>query len=288
LRVHIQACGNWTKQVYQRFKDMSENTGHHEDYIQVHRADLNPERVAAEERNDRDVIENDRNQSDINNAMTTRTKKETVIVNGPYSSCARYIFDCKHVVLIGGGIGVTPYASILSSLMAQFRASRTVCQHCQRVSYDRKVLAGHHRLKKVDFIWVSRDHKSFEWFLKLLHQFEQEQEAYMALNPNEQRFLTIHLYFTEIKNDECVGIYPLELVTRLWAQVAGCDIFTGLKAQTKIGRPVWEEIFAGFNSIENRSNANDVNVFFCGHPAMGMVIQECCTKHHFRFYEEKF
>ncbi|CAF4627326.1 unnamed protein product, partial [Rotaria sp. Silwood2] len=35
-----------------------------------------------------------------------------------YLSCARYVFDCKHVVLIGGGIGITQYASILSSLMA--------------------------------------------------------------------------------------------------------------------------------------------------------------------------
>jgi len=172
--------------------------------------------------------------------------------------------------------------------MAQFRASRTVCQHCQGVNYDRKVLVENRRLKKVDFIWVSRDHKSFEWFLKLLSQFEQEQDAYCTLNPDERRFLTIQLYFTEIKDDEYVGHYPLELVTQLWAEVAGGDIFTGLKARTHIGRPQWNNIFTELNSADNKAMGKDVNVFFCGPPAMGKAIQECCTKHHFRFHEENF
>ena len=290
LRVHIEASGNWTKRVYQRFKDISENSSIHDEHIKVYRADINPARVVDEMRQDQNVIDNEseRNPCDINIATGKTRKKEMVFVNGPYSSCARYIFDCKHVVLIGGGIGVTPYASILSSLMAQFRASRITCQHCQRVNYDRKVLNGNRPLKKVDFIWVSRDHKSFEWFFQLLYQFEQEQEAYLALNPNEDRFLTIHLYFTKIKNDEYVDYHSFELITQLWAQVAGDDIFTGLKARTHIGRPIWEKIFTEINPIENRTNANDVNVFFCGPPAMGKDIQQCCTKHHFHYYEENF
>ena len=30
-------------------------------------------------------------------------------------------------------------------------------------------------LKKVDFFWINRDQKSFEWFVKLLSQLEIEQ-----------------------------------------------------------------------------------------------------------------
>ncbi|CAF4695221.1 unnamed protein product, partial [Rotaria magnacalcarata] len=80
------------------------------------------------------------------------------------------------------------------------------------------------RLQKVDFVWVNRDYKNFEWFLNLLRQFEQEQENYLALNPNEKRFLDLHLYFTEIKHDENIGNAPLELVTKTWKEVAGQDI----------------------------------------------------------------
>jgi hypothetical protein len=288
LRVHIQVSGHWTKGVYKRFKDISENNEGNESRIKLYRADRVLERTAAENRNDQNTCENERNQNNIDNETTTRAKKEVVIINGSYSSCARYIFDCKHVVHIGGGIGVTPYASILSSLMAQFRASRTICQHCQATNYDKKILLENPRIRKVDFIWVSRDHKSFEWFFNLLQQFEQEQEAYLASYPNEHRFLTIHLYFTEIKNDEYIGYYPLQPITQVWAQVSGKDIFTGLKARTHIGRPPWNKIFTELHTGDNASTANDVNVFFCGSSAMGKTIKECCTEHSFHFYEEKF
>jgi hypothetical protein len=293
----MQAVGNWTKQVYQRFKDMSESDAE-ENHVKVYRADLNPEQSTAElEENDQthhsEDVDSDSNNDDenlnrVSISQTKSIKREPVFVNGPYSSCARYVFDCKHIVLIGGGIGITPYASILSSLMAQFRASRIVCKNCQTINYHRKGLVENRRLKKVDFIWVNRDQKNFEWFLNLLRQFEQEQEYYLTSNSDEHRFLDIHLYFTEIKHDENIGNVPLDLVTKVWAEVAGRDIFTSLKSKTHIGRPKWDDIFNQLISGENASMANDVNVFFCGPSTMGESIRDQCATYRFRFYEEKF
>ena len=280
ISVHMKAVGTWTKRVHQRFKDMSE-TNSNDMPVKVYRADLKREQEMP--RDDEVVSESHSATSD------TSAKKEPIVINGPYSSCARYIFDCKHAVLIGGGIGITPYASILSSLMAQFRASRTVCNHCQGANYPSNGLAEHRRLKKVDFIWVNGDQKNFEWFLHLLSQFEREQEQYLASNPGEQRFLDIHLYFTEIKNNENIGNAPLNLVTNVWAQVAGEDIFTSLKSKTHIGRPDWDDLFRRFIAgDENASTTNDVNVFFCGPTTMGETIREKCTSHRFHFHEEKF
>lgn len=292
MTIHIQAVGNWTKQVYQHFKDMSE-VEMKENHIKVYRADLYPEHinVELEENNNeynREDVENDAENDENETNVTKSIKREPIVINGPYSSCARYIFDCKHVVLIGGGIGITPYASILSSLMEQFRASRIICKNCQSINYHQRGLVENHRLKKVDFIWVNRDQKNFEWFLNLLRQFEQEQEYYLASNSDEQRFLDIHLYFTEIKHDENIGNVPLNLVTKVWADVAGRDIFTNLKTKTHIGRPKWNELFDQLISGENASLANDVNVFFCGPSIMAMTIRQHCTKYRFRFFEEKF
>ena len=280
ISVHIQAVGNWTKRVYQRFKDMSEAEGG-DMPVKVYRADLHHEKEIPQEC-ERDVESNSA-------ASNAKAKREPVLIHGPYSSCARYVFDCKHVVLVGGGIGITPYASILSSLMAQFRASRTDCKHCHGINYHAKGPTENRRLKKVDFIWVNRDQKNFEWFLHLLQQFEQEQEQYLASNPDEQRFLDIHLYFTEIKHDENIGNAPLNLVTNIWAQVAGEDIFTSLKAKTHIGRPDWNQLFDNLTSgDDSASAANDVNVFFCGPTTMGETIRGHCMTHRFRYHEEKF
>ena len=48
-------------------------------------------------------------------------------------------------------------------------------------------------LFKVDFFWINRDQKSFEWFFKLLNQLEVEQEADEA---GQHKFLDIHMYLT--------------------------------------------------------------------------------------------
>ncbi|CAF1075995.1 unnamed protein product [Rotaria sordida] len=299
LRIHIQAVGNWTKQVYQRFKEMSEDIVQ-ENQIKIYRADIHPEESAADLKNieqnhihdidndDDNDDDDDGNVSGITKSQVKLRKREPVFIKGPYSSCARYVFDCKHVVLIGGGIGITPYASILSSLMAQCRASYVVCKHCDSINYSSKGLTGNRRLKKVDFIWVNRDYKNFEWFLNLLRQFEQEQEYYLASNSNEKRFLDIRLYFTEIKHDQNIGNVPLDLVTKIWAEIAGQDIFTNLKSKTHIGRPQWKNIFNELISGENASTANDVSVFFCGPSTMAKAIQNHCATFRFRFYEEKF
>ena len=111
----------------------------------------------------------------------------------------------------------------------------------------------------------------------------------MVSNPGEQRFLDIHLYFTEIKHDENIGNAPLTLVTNVWAQMAGEDIFTSLKSKTHIGRPGWDQLFGHLlPGEENASTANDVNVFFCGPTTMGETIREHCSSRRFHFHEEKF
>ena len=46
---------------------------------------------------------------------------------------------------------------------------------------------------KVDFFWINRDQKSFEWFLQLLDQMEHEQEE-EALG--HHKFLDMHIYLT--------------------------------------------------------------------------------------------
>jgi hypothetical protein len=93
---------------------------------------------------------------------------------------------------------------------------------------------------------------------------------------------------TQLKHDENIGNVPLDLITKVWSQVAGEYIFTSLKSKTHLGRPKWNEIFNQLVSGENASTANDVNVFFCGPATMAKAIRDHCATYRFRFYEEKF
>ena len=42
-----------------------------------------------------------------------------VFIDGPYGTPSFHIFQAEHAVLIGAGIGITPFASILQSIASK-------------------------------------------------------------------------------------------------------------------------------------------------------------------------
>nr|XP_047902157.1 NADPH oxidase 5 [Anser cygnoides] len=92
-------------------------------------------------------------------------------IDGPYGTPTRRIFTSEHAVLIGAGIGITPFASILQSIMHRYRLRKQSHDYKQRETLRDEDMA----LRKVDFIWINRDQKHFEWFVSLLAKLELEQ-----------------------------------------------------------------------------------------------------------------
>jgi NADPH oxidase 5 len=72
------------------------------------------------------------------------------------------------------------------------------CNKCQHAWYDR---FDEKKLKKVDFIWVNRNYKSFEWFIELLSKIELQQQN-ISEDDTEGRFIRIHLFITSEKEDK--------------------------------------------------------------------------------------
>ena len=72
-------------------------------------------------------------------------------------------------------------------------------------------------LKKVDFIWINREQKSFEWFLQLLSKLEMEQveEGYLENQKSQNKFLDIHLYMTSFSPNKDINAMALKLALDL-------------------------------------------------------------------------
>ena len=104
--------------------------------------------------------------------------KLVVYIDGPFGSPSSHIFLAQHVVLVCTGIGVTPYASIMQSIMMR--------SNCKEM-----------KIKKLDLIWVNRDQEAVEWFIKLLRRLETEENVKLANGSRRQRFLDIQVYFTQ-------------------------------------------------------------------------------------------
>ncbi|XP_038057987.1 NADPH oxidase 5-like [Patiria miniata] len=200
-----------------------------------------------------------------------------VFINGPYGTATRAIFRAEHAVLIGAGIGVTPFASILQSIMLRCRTNQQTCPNCQHEwigSVPEHVM----RIKKVDFIWINRNQKAFEWFVRLLTQLELQQAGM------SERFLDMHMFMTAALGKTDMKGVGLQMALDIMHSKGNKDMITGLKTRTQPGRPDWDKLFADITG----QRKGKVQVFFCGSPILGKTIKAMCEKYKFHFHKENF
>lgn len=82
----------------------------------------------------------------------------TLKVDGPFGAPVQCFKDYEVIMLVGAGIGVTPFASILSDLL-----QRTTSKPTKGSS-----LQGLRKLKKVYFHWSVRSQSEVMWFQRVL------------------------------------------------------------------------------------------------------------------------
>ena len=213
-------------------------------------------------------------------------KDAVICIEGPFSTCTSYMFDCEHVVLIGAGVGITPYISALENLIDHFREERCTCQNCGQRNYH-AVKMPNDKLKKIDFIWVNREIGNITWFRNILEEFQVEQDAYLTTVDSQarSRYLDIHLYCTSIRSNEqaMLGNLPYDLVANMYELMQHQDMHTQLRTPTHFGRPPWKLLFAKFKA-EHRTS----HVFFTGNQIMGKEIRKQCDEYHFTFQHEPY
>ncbi|XP_017592494.1 PREDICTED: NADPH oxidase 5 [Corvus brachyrhynchos] len=200
-------------------------------------------------------------------------------LDGPYGTPSRRIFTSEHAVLIGAGIGITPFASILQSIMFRWVPRQHGSPSCH-FSWSEERRDEEMTLRKVDFIWITRDQQHLEWFLSLLSKLETEQAE---LEPGG-KFLELHLYLTSALGKGDVKALGLQVALDLLAAKENRDSITGLRTRTQPGRPDWAKVF-GKVAAEQRGK---VRVFFCGSPGLAGLIRGHCRTFGFRFSKENF
>jgi NADPH oxidase len=169
-----------------------------------------------------------------------------VMVDGPFGSASEDFLNYETVLLVGAGIGVTPFASILKSIWYRMNNLN-----------DSKPT----RLSKVYFTWVIRDYGSAEWFHSLLHAIEEQ---------DTMGRIEINIYLTaKIKEDEMNNIFVQDVG-------ADKDAITSLRAPTHFGRPNWDRVFP---AIVEKHPETDVGVFFCGPPQLSKLLHQMSNKY---------
>jgi len=133
LSIHVRMAGDFTRQL-----------GH-----ALGCSDSNRESRAAPGRESQSIVIDSHH----------RQSKLKLYIDGPFGTASEDVFKFETVLLVGAGIGVTPFASVLKSIW--YRMSHSTTRSTGRV-------------QKVYFFWICRDFGSLEWFQSLLSAIEQE------------------------------------------------------------------------------------------------------------------
>ncbi|XP_033833091.1 cytochrome b-245 heavy chain [Periophthalmus magnuspinnatus] len=183
-----------------------------------------------------------------------------IAIDGPFGTASEDVFRYEVVMLVGAGIGVTPFASILKSVWYK------------QIQNNQDTYT-----KKIYFYWLCPETEAFEWFADLLQSLEKQ-----MTERDMSDFLSYNIYLTRWKDQEAAHF-------RVHHEAEN-DPITGLKQKTLYGKPNWDN---EFSSIATKHPKTKVGVFLCGPPQLAKSLEKQCLSHSeadvkFIFNKENF
>lgn len=215
-------------------------------------------------------------------------------VTGPFGAPAQKVWGFDTLMVVGAGIGVTPFASIMKSVQLRCKQRETILKAVtakpsawrsrQPVQVEIGNLPGGEGTsmepgieklldemvvipKRIYFYWICRGQEEFDWFYDLLHDAADGPAAGII---DITLFLTGEVELSQVKKLPC----------------ASGQFF---------GRPNWQRIF---KQNRDRHKGEHVGVFLCGSPVIGEELARQSEKHsdfpgtpgctRFSFFKEHF
>jgi len=177
---------------------------------------------------------------ELGNAKESLTR---CFVEGPVGCLGSQFLKYKYMVLIGTGVGVTPYACIIDWIMRRFQEGKEI------------------PFEKVYFIWSIRDQKAFQWFGELCQELHRKWDGFE---------LKVFLTSRDANNVSALGYNMLARSTRkLSLKGVGQN-----PTEFQIGRPDYPQIFSDIRDV-HPNKEDEVGVFFCGPKPVSSVLENC-------------
>ncbi|GAB2291574.1 hypothetical protein Dimus_025828 [Dionaea muscipula] len=217
-----------------------------------------------------------------------------LLVDGPYGAPAQDYQNYDVLLLVGLGIGATPFVSILRDLLNSKRADDSMDSTTEASTSDdslnsfassiiplgvkRKAM----RVKRVHFCWVMREPGSFEWFKGVMDEVAE-------MDP--KGLIDMHNYLTSVYEENDARSALITMIQALNHAKYGVDILSGTRVKTHFARPNWKEIFA---RIAKKHPYSTVGVFYCGRATLAKQLKKLShemshkSATRFEFHKEQF
>ena len=228
-------------------------------------------------------------------------------LDGPYGAPAQRFYDFNHTILVGSGIGVTPFSGILTDLQAKCDQlhggpcptrqlgekqthpnnpiSRSVSRSRASLSRQSSRFQSSSQLgsdyRRVDFHWTVRDRNHLLWFSDLLNKVTKSQIWHRDHDRLSHLDIRIQTHVTQKRKNITTHVYRWLLEKHRTEEHPESPL-TGLLNPTHYGRPDFVRLLdAHYEDMVKfmSSEAMDklkVGVFFCGASIVGEILADRC------------
>ncbi|XP_065858377.1 respiratory burst oxidase homolog protein A [Euphorbia lathyris] len=229
---------------------------------------------------------------------TTKKSLPKLLIDGPYGAPAQDYGKYDVLLLVGLGIGATPFISILKDLLNNIVRMEEQAESLSDVSRISDLSIGsndgssHGRtspkrkkaLKTTNayFYWVTREQGSFDWFKGVMNE---------VAELDQRGVIEMHNYLTSVYEEGDARSTLITMVQALNHAKNGVDIVSGTRVRTHFARPNWKKVLSKLCS--KHCNAR-IGVFYCGAPVLAKELSKLCYEFNqkgstkFEFHKEHF
>ncbi|TVU30741.1 hypothetical protein EJB05_22377 [Eragrostis curvula] len=202
--------------------------------------------------------------------LSSNSNLPKISIDGPYGAASQDHSKYEVILLIGLGIGATPFISVLKDIANSLDKGDGPYRHAER-------------LKKAYFYWVTREQGSFEWFRDIMKEVS-------ALD-SKQGVIEMYNYLTSVYQEGDKRSVLISAIQALHFARHGIDIISKTPVRTHFSRPNWPRVFHG---LSRRHIGERIGIFYCGPDDLGRQLERLCHKMNTRtftrfvFHKEHF
>lgn len=210
-------------------------------------------------------------------------------IDGPYGAPAQDYRKYDVLLLIGLGIGATPFISILKDLLHVIKLGEQ--QQPQDAVLDFSSIYDNQSPKRKKkprcptnayFCWVTKEQGSFDWFKGIMNE---------VAEIDHKAVIEFHNYLTSVYEEGDARSALITMVQSLHHARNGVDIVSGTRVRTHFARPNWKKVFS---RVANAHKGSRIGVFYCGPVILAKELKEIAREYNhksntrFEFHKENF
>ncbi|XP_042390155.1 respiratory burst oxidase homolog protein C-like [Zingiber officinale] len=207
-----------------------------------------------------------------------------VLIDGPYGAPAQDYKKYKVVLLVGLGIGATPFISIVKDIVNNMKEldSLTPDEEAGDGPPQSSSASTSFKTRRAYFYWVTREQGSFEWFRGVMNE---------VAETDKKRVIELHNYCTSVYEEGDARSALIAMLQSLHHAKSGLDVVSGTRVKSHFARPNWRNVYKRI-ALNHRDER--VGVFYCGAPTLTKELRQLAqdfshkTTTKFEFHKENF